>query len=208
MSRLSGAKWWAFSASFAVGCILALGTVTLPTLTSSNAGDIDEHVSTTEAADGIPIAPIPKGEPCADALNVPASSLSDRSQKAQGMPVWIPDEAKAGGHITGGKLCAGSASQPVVVVDDELWIFYEKGYPEEGRAQWLKDLAAHWGGEVTSINGLLAYVNPSEEPDVRSQILLMVPESDQIVRIHAPYGVAPERLVKLASSLPIPGTRT
>jgi hypothetical protein len=89
-----------------------------------------------------------------------------------------------------------------------VWVFYERGYPVDGRSDWLKALAAQSGGEVTSINGLEAWVAISQDSSVRSEILLMVPNSDEIVRIQAPSTAARQQLVDVAMSIPAPGSQS
>ncbi|WP_435745762.1 hypothetical protein [Nocardioides sp. SYSU DS0663] len=120
-------------------------------------------------------------------------------------PIRVPDESTAGGDLTAGYFCSDATGHPVLELDHRLWVFYEDGYPQEGRSAWLHDLANQAGGEIVEIDGVEAWVIPSERPGVRSQILIPLPDSDRLIRIHAPYGVAPSRLHRLATSIDLRG---
>ncbi len=149
----------------------------------------------------------PGGGPCINQKDVALDVLTADSKDNARPEVWPPDASKARIPITGASFCGG-VNQPAIQMSGGFWIFYERGYPIEGRSDWLKALAAQSGGEVTSINGLEAYVSMSQDKSVLSQILLMVPNTDEIIRIQAPNAAAREQLVDVAMSIPAPGSTT
>jgi len=202
----------AMAAGFGLGCAMAAVTVAVNGLTLGSQTPGESATSAGKAIpDGQPVAPLSMDEPCANAKPTTLASLSelasiDTRAPADSVPhVLLPDAKLAGAPVTGAMLCAGSATSPAVIVGSNTWVFYEKGYPVEGRTQWLHGLAAQNGGEVTSINGLEAYVVPSPEKGVRSQIMLMMPNTDEIIRIQAPDNVDPAVLMKVASAFTVPG---
>lgn len=167
------------------------------------------------ASDFVPFAPLSNAEPCSNAADVTTAQLEDQSD----VPVVLPDEAQAGVDVAGGAFCDNNQSAPVLTVElessrvgarsetkagdpDVMWAFYEDEYPQEGRTEWLDELAADWGGTVRDINGAPAWIAPQGEPGARSEVILTVPGSDRIIRVQAPADVPVSELVDLAESFP------
>jgi hypothetical protein len=149
----------------------------------------------------------PQDGPCVNEKEVPLDTLKVASKDAARPEVWLPNATIARTPVIGASVCGG-VNQPAVRMSGGVWVFYERGYPVDGRSDWLKALAAQSGGEVTSINGLEAWVAISQDSSVRSEILLMVPNSDEIVRIQAPSTAARQQLVDVAMSIPAPGSQS
>lgn len=182
------------AAFFLVGGLVAAAIFGLV----ADRGDKARTTATSDdVSDGVDAHVIPDGEPCGRATKLKVDELKNR---AKGVTVRWPDERQAGVRMTGARLCGGNASEPVVVLDETIWVFYEAGYPQQGRDEWLQALAAEYGGQFTSFDGANAVVDPSEEDGVRSQIIVGVPDSDEIIRIQAPYGVAMDDLEAVAAS--------
>ena len=188
-SSTASARATRFAFWFAVGCCAAVVGVVLPFAGGSPSS------MPSGPPDFVQAAPIPAGEPCAGAEDV---SLGVLQARAKGVVVRLPDQKVAGAAISGAGFCAADDTQPVVIVGGNIWVFYESGYPESERDAWLARLAKEYGGTVTSFNGASAYVHASDDKAVRSQVILSVPATQQIIRIQAPYGVAIEALESVA----------
>jgi hypothetical protein len=133
------------------------------------------------------------GEPCVGPARTTLTVLAARTPA----PMWLPAPRSAPA-LDGAWTCGGIT--PFLTFGD-IRISYEAGWADvDPKTNW-NDLAAAAGGQVHTILGRSALVQPAVTTDGNNQVLIVV--GDTLIRVASPSTVPMDRLVGLALSLRI-----
>lgn len=175
-----------------VAAVIAMGFLAIG-LRNGNGLHAPRQSRVPQAFNGAPLAA--PGEPCIGAKHSPPGQLVGMADS----PVFLPHRDVSA--VKDAWTC-GDPRSPVFLLGD-IEVTFETGWGDLDPQAKLSDLATDYGGSVTVIQGLPAWVAASSKIAANDEVLLV--KGDTAIKLIAEGSVPIDQLVTLANSLDLSG---